>query len=211
MLPAINRRRGRHALAFLRLAFWDICRDEGVTAFNFMGALLMMLHKQPERPTTRTTRSRRAYGAPAPVTIYDAFEERFGVRLIEVYGSTEAGTATLTPSTTSGRSCGRAGADWEVEIHDEHDDVPPGVEGEIVVRPREPHVMFQDTTGCPRRRSTPSATSGSTPATARRLDEDGYFYFVDRMKDAIRRRGENISSWEVEKVLTPTRPCWRRR
>ena len=66
--------------------FWDICREEGVTAFNFMGALLMMLHKQPPRPGDRDHLVRKAYGAPAPVTIFEAFEERFGVKLVEVYG-----------------------------------------------------------------------------------------------------------------------------
>ena len=74
--------------------FWDICREEGVTAFNFMGALLMMLHKQPPKPQDRDHKVAKAYGAPAPVTIFDAFQERFGVRLVEVYGSTELGTAT---------------------------------------------------------------------------------------------------------------------
>ena len=60
--------------------FWDICREEGVTAFNFMGALLMMLHKQPPKPHDRDHKVAKAYGAPAPVTIFDAFQERFGVQ-----------------------------------------------------------------------------------------------------------------------------------
>jgi crotonobetaine/carnitine-CoA ligase len=76
-------------------SFWDTCRAERVTAFNYMGALLMMLYKQPERPDDADNPVRRAYGAPAPVTIYTDFERRFGMQLVEVYGSTEAGTVTM--------------------------------------------------------------------------------------------------------------------
>ena len=68
--------------------FLDFCRTEQVTAFNYMGALLMMLMKQPERTNDADNPVRRAYGAPAPVEIYRDFEQRFGVQLVEVYGST---------------------------------------------------------------------------------------------------------------------------
>jgi crotonobetaine/carnitine-CoA ligase len=183
--------------------FWDICREEGVTAFNFMGALLVMLHKQPERPDDADHRVRKAYGAPAPVTIYEDFERRFGVRLVEVYGSTELGTATMnTFDEVRVGSCGRPSPYYEVEIHDEHDRaVPPGVEGEIVVRPREPHVMFEEYYRMPEATLRAFRTLWFHTGDRGWRDEDGWFTFVDRMKDAIRRRGENISSWEVEKVL----------
>ena len=82
-----------------------------MTAFNFMGALLMMLHKQPPKPGDRDHKVAKAYGAPAPVTIFDAFQERFGVRLVEVYGSTELGTATgNTVARVQGRLLRRARA-----------------------------------------------------------------------------------------------------
>src|SRR5690606_33005077 len=74
---------------FSASTFWDTCRKEGVTAFNFMGALLTMLMKQPERDDDADNPVRCAYGAPAPATIFDAFQRRFGVRLVEVFGSTE--------------------------------------------------------------------------------------------------------------------------
>jgi carnitine-CoA ligase len=147
---------------------------------------------------------RRAYGAPAPLTIYKDFEQRFGVQLVEVYGSTEAGTVTEnTVEEFRVGSCGRPVSYYEVEIHDEHDEpCPPRVEGEIVVRPKEPHVLFEHYYRMPD--ETLDAFRNLWYHTGDRgwRDEDDYFYFVDRMKDAIRRRGENISSWEVEKVLT---------
>jgi carnitine-CoA ligase len=188
--------------------FWDICRAENVTAFNFMGALLMMLYKQPPRPTDREHGVRKAYGAPAPVTIYEDFERRFGLKLVEAYGSTELGTATMnTVHEFKVGSCGRPVPYYEVEIHDELDRaVAPGREGEICVRPKEPHVMVEEYYRMPE--ATLRAFRNLWFHTGDRgyADADGWFYYVDRMKDAIRRRGENISSWEVEKVIDSLDP-----
>ena len=183
--------------------FWDICREEGVTAFNFMGALLMMLHKQPPKPGDRDHLVRKAYGAPAPVTIFEAFEERFGVKLVEVYGSTELGTATgNTVHESKVGSCGVPAPHYEVEIHDADDNVvPPGTEGEICVRPKEPDVMIQEYYRMPEATLKAFRNLWFHTGDRGRMDADGRFYFVDRMKDAIRRRGENISSWEVEKSI----------
>lgn len=189
---------------FSATGFWDTCRAQGVTAFNYMGALLMMLYKQPERPDDADNPVRRAYGAPAPVTIYEDFERRFGMQLVEVYGSTEAGTVTMnTVDSFRIGSCGRPVPYYEVRIHDEHDHpVPPGEVGEIVVRPREPHALFERYHGMPEETIAAFRNLWFHTGDRGRTDSDGYFYYVDRMKDAIRRRGENISSWEVEKVVT---------
>jgi carnitine-CoA ligase len=188
--------------------FWEICRAEGVTAFNYMGALLMMLHKQPPSAADTDHLVRKGYGAPAPVTIYEDFERRFGVKLVECYGSTELGTATIsTVHEVRVGSCGRPAPYYEVEIHDEHDrPVGAGLEGEICVRPKEPHVMVEEYYRMPE--ATLHAFRNLWFHTGDRgyVDADGWFYFVDRMKDAIRRRGENISSWEVEKVIDSLEP-----
>jgi crotonobetaine/carnitine-CoA ligase len=183
--------------------FWDIMREEGVTAFNFMGALVMMLFKQPERPDDADNPVRVAYGAPAPVAVLERFEQRFGLQLIEVYGSTElAACLENRPSARKIGTCGRPSPDYEVEIHDEHDrPVPPGVVGEIVVRPREPHIMVEEYWGNPEATVQAFRNLWFHTGDRGRMDEEGWFTFVDRVKDAIRRRGENISSWEVEQVL----------
>lgn len=188
---------------FTASRFWDIVRAEGITAFNFMGALVMMLFKQPERPDDADNPARVAYGAPAPVAVLEQFEERFGVKLIEVFGSTElCACVQNTPSERKIGSCGKASPDCIVEIHDEDGRrVPPGVEGEFVVRPKEPHIVVEEYWGDPA--ATAQAFRGLWFHTGDRgrEDADGWFTFVDRLKDAIRRRGENISSWEVEQVL----------
>jgi crotonobetaine/carnitine-CoA ligase len=99
-------------------------------------------------------------------------------------------------------SCGVAVPYFDVEIHDADDNpCPPGVEGEIVARPKFPRVMFDEYYNMPEATVHAFRNLWFHTGDRGRMDEDGYFYFVDRMKDAIRRRGENISSWEVEKVL----------
>ena len=189
---------------FSASGFWDTCREHGVTAFNYMGALLMMLYKQPERADDADNPVRRAYGAPAPVTIYQDFERRFGMQLVEVYGSTEGGTITMnTVESFRVGSCGRPVPYFDVRIHDPFDrPLPAGEIGEIVVRPKEPHALFERYHDMPDETLTAFRNLWFHTGDRGQTDEDGYFYYVDRMKDAIRRRGENISSWEVEKVVT---------
>lgn len=184
--------------------FWETTRRHGVTAFNYMGALLMMLHKQPPSTDDAENPVRKAYGAPAPVEIFHDFQDRFGVRLVEVYGSTECGIVTYnTIEDMRLGTCGPAAPYYEVEIHDEYDRAnPPGQPGEIVVRPREPFIMFTEYYGNPE--ATAAAFRNLWFHTGDRavMDEDGYVTYIDRIKDSIRRRGENISSWEVERVIT---------
>ena len=205
VLPAMLLDRGACVLhdRFSASRFWDICRTEGVTAFNFMGALVLMLFKQPERADDADNPVRCAYGAPAPVAVLERFERRFGVELVEVYGSTELG-ACLQNSRGRRRigSCGLEAPHYIVEIHDEDDNpVGPGIEGEIVVRPREPHIMVEEYFGAPEASLAAFRNLWFHTGDRGRTDEDGWFYYIDRLKDAIRRRGENISSWEVEQVV----------
>ncbi|MDT8860254.1 ATP-dependent acyl-CoA ligase [Alkalihalobacillus sp. MEB130] len=183
--------------------FWDICRKENITAFNFMGSMLTILMKQKKRIDDADHLVRKAYGAPTPLEIYEDFQERFQVQISEVYGSTELGTVAANRASQFRKgACGRITPIYEVEIHDEFDQpCPVGKSGEIVVRPKKTGIMF-------------SNYYGNSDATVKawqnlwfhtgdtgRLDEDGYLYFIDRKKDVVRRRGENISSYEVERVI----------
>jgi crotonobetaine/carnitine-CoA ligase len=183
--------------------FWGICRDEGVTAIHYLGSVPMMLYKQPPRPDDADHPVRLAYGAGLPASIFDEFQSRFGLEAFELYGSTEQGVTAMT-ATDARRpgSCGRAVPWVDLEIHDSGESpVPPGTAGEIVVRPREPGIFF---TGY---REMPEATLASWrnlwfhTGDLGYLDDDGFLFFMGRLKDAIRRRGENISAWEVERAL----------
>ena len=188
---------------FSASTFWDTTREKGITEFNYMGALLMMLFKQPERPDDADNPVRVAWGAPCPADIWRPLEERFGIELVEVYGMTEIAIATENRrGETKVGTAGRESANFHVRIFDEHDQVcPPGVPGEIVVRPKKPNVVFKGYYG--QEEATQQAWRNLWFHTGDRgaMDADGYVTFIDRMKDCIRRRGENISSWEVEAVV----------
>ena len=188
--------------------FWDTCRAKGVTAFNYMGALLMMLWKQPVRPDDADHAVRRGFGAPCPPDIWEPFEARFDIKLTEVYGSTEVpivtqnGIAAVDLADRRIGTAGRRSGLYDMRIVDESDtEVPPGVPGEIVVRARPNHAAFSgyyDMTT-----ATAEAWRGGWFHTGDRgvLDADGYLTFIDRVKDCVRRRGENISSYEVEQSI----------
>lgn len=183
--------------------FWDIVRTKNITAFNYMGALLMMLMKQPPRADDAINSARIAFGAPCPVEIWEEFEERFGVMLVEVYGMTEAPIAC--ENRLGDRRIGSAGKEsmsYEVKIVDGHDSpMPVGETGEIVVRPKRPDIMFDGYYKRPEDTLTVSTNLWFHTGDRGRMDEDGFVFFIDRMKDSIRRRGENISTWEIESAI----------
>ncbi|MDF2443981.1 MAG: carnitine-CoA ligase [Subtercola sp.] len=183
--------------------FWSICAEQGVTAFNYMGVIPVLLLEQAPSDADREHQVAKGYGSGAPGEIADTFESRFGVALVETYGSTELGMASHTRlGERRPGSCGVATAHYEIQIQDgEGRQVGEGSAGEIVVRPRRPGAMFRGYFDDPA--ATVSAWRELWFHTGDRgyLDKDGWLYFVDRMKDVIRRRGENISSWEVERAL----------
>jgi crotonobetaine/carnitine-CoA ligase len=126
---------------------------------------------------------------------------RFGCRLVELYGSTEAGTFIYTPLQEPGRvgSCGKPLDRWEVQLHDEDGRaVGVGQIGELVVRAREPSLMMRGYYGMPEASLDAFRDLWFHTGDLLRQDEDGYLYFVGRRKDVVRRRGENISAAEVE-------------
>jgi crotonobetaine/carnitine-CoA ligase len=183
--------------------FWPDVRRYGATFTMYMGAIIHLLFKQEPQPDDADNTLRAAGGAAAPADIGDAFRERFGCELYEVYGMTEIGTATAghMGHTTPG-SMGKPFDHLEIEIHDEHDNpLPPETPGEICVRPREPLAIFEgywrrpeDTLRCFRNLWFHSGDLG-------RMTGLGEVVYMDRVKDSMRRRGENISSFEVERSV----------
>lgn len=188
---------------FSASTFWDMCRERGVTAFNYMGALLTILWKQPERDDDADNPVRVAFGAPTPVELWEPFEERFDLRFTEIYGSTEVANTVQNP--VWARRVGRAGREsptYHVRVVDEMDNpVPAGESGEIVVRPKKPFVAFSGYFEMPEKTVEAWRNLWFHTGDRGRLDDDGYLTFIDRMKDCVRRRGENISSYEVESIV----------
>lgn len=180
--------------------FWAELRELGATVFDFMGATLTMLWKAEPRPDDADNPARLAWGVPMP-SFRRQFEERFGLALAHCYGLTDGGMVSWE-SPGAGEphgSCGRPGRLHEVAILDADGvPVPPGTVGEICLRPREPDAVMHGYHGMPE--ATLEAFRGLWLHTGDqgRLDEAGHLFFAGRAKDAIRRRGENISAFEVE-------------
>ena len=183
--------------------FWDEIRRHDITQFNALGSILPMLLAQPPDARDRDHPARKVFAAPAPAPVLHAVEDRFGVHVVEGYGLTEIKTITFNP--LSRRRIGSTGLPTATTLLEVHDDdgfrVAPGEVGEIVYRPTMPHVMFSGYHRAPEATVETSRDLWWHTGDLGRVDEDGYFWFVDRKKDALRRRGENISSQEVEAAL----------
>ena len=182
--------------------YWSEIRKYGVTVFDFMGATLTILWKQPPSPDDADNPVRLAWGVPMPEWA-EEFEKRFDLQLAEVYGLTDAGVGVYQPLDEPRRpgACGKPVDSYEYRIFDDRDrELPTGEIGEIVVRPRAPGIIMNEYLNMP----------AETLAVMRNLwfhtgdrgffDTAGYLHFVERKKDAIRRRGENISAFEIEEA-----------
>jgi crotonobetaine/carnitine-CoA ligase len=183
--------------------FWQRAAAEGATVTYLLGAMVNILHGRPPGPGDSAHSIRIALAPATPATLHEPFRERFGVLLIEGYGSTET-NCTIGAAADHQRPgwMGVELADYEVDVVDENDEtVAPGEAGELVLRPRHP---FSFATGYfANEEATIDAWRNFWFHSGDRVlrDSDGWVRFVDRTKDAIRRRGENISSYEVEAAL----------
>jgi crotonobetaine/carnitine-CoA ligase len=182
---------------------WDDCRRWECTEANYIGGVIPILLKQAERADDADNPVRLMVGAAAPQDEWQSFQKRFNTKLLEVYGMTECYCCLASPyDAPRAGSCGQAITGWDVRIVDDEDnDCPPDVNGEFIARSNK---MFVGTTGYYKKaEATLDLFRNGWIHTGDmgRRDADGYFYFVDRKKQAIRRRGENISSFEVESVI----------
>jgi crotonobetaine/carnitine-CoA ligase len=165
--------------------------------------MLSILWQRTPEPAEREHRAHTAFGGPIAPEILAGAPERWGVRLVDGYGSTESGLVAYQPRHAQRPgSFGKAIPEYEVDLFDEDGQpVPIGAIGEIVTRPRRPHAMMSGYHGMPEKTIEAWRELWLHTGDMGRRDADGYLYFVDRKKDAIRRRGENISSTELEQAL----------
>jgi len=182
---------------------WDDCRRWNCTEANYIGGIIPILLKQAEREDDGENPVRLMVGAAAPADEWHAFQQRFNTKLLEVYGMTECYCCLVSPyDEPRAGACGKAITGWDVRIVDDDDnEVPPGEQGEFIARSNK---MWVGTTGYYNQaEATLELFRNGWIHTGDlgRMDADGYFYFVDRKKQALRRRGENISSFEVESVI----------
>jgi crotonobetaine/carnitine-CoA ligase len=183
--------------------FWSDIRTHGVTATGIIGVIASFLMSVPRAPDDADSPLKSCSMGPLVANV-DEFKERFGVRVSTGYGMTEIGAPLASDgwNLANATSCGRVRTGYpgyEVRVVDEHDEpVGPGVVGELVVRASEPWVLNVGYYNMPAETAAAWRNGWFHTGDGFRYDEEGNFYFVDRIKDAIRRRGENISSFEVE-------------
>ena len=185
-------------------ATWDRVRRYEASGIALAGAMLSMLWNLPPDPRDRELPLRFISAAPVPRESFEAMEERWDCHIVTCYGMSEAFPLVVAGIDEAKRtgSSGRPNPDFDVLIVDAQDErVPVGEVGEIVCRPRRSHVMFEGYDGRDRETVEQFRNLWFHTGDMGRFDEDGYFYFADRKKDAMRRRGENISSFEVEQAL----------
>jgi crotonobetaine/carnitine-CoA ligase len=193
--------------------FWPEMNRVGATITSTLGTMAYLLANDTDRPempksgAPEANTSLRLLGAaPLPAEVDNQLRERFGVETFSgAFGLTEASLVSWQPPGVRNKpnAAGVLNDEYfDVRLFDDDEkEVPQGERGEIVVRPKRPHVMFEGYWGRPD--ATVSATRNLWFHTGdiARLDEDGFLFFVDRKADYLRRRGENISSFEVESVL----------
>jgi crotonobetaine/carnitine-CoA ligase len=188
---------------FSASGFWPSMRASGATVVYLLGAMVPILLAQPEGAGERDHRVRIGLGPGVPAAAGAAFKARTGVQLLEGYGSTETNFAIATAADSPrGGVMGWLRPGFDARVADEDDvALPPGEAGELLLRADEPHAFASGYFNMPEK--TVEAWRNLWFHTGDRVvrDADGAFRFVDRIKDAIRRRGENISSFEVEQVL----------
>jgi crotonobetaine/carnitine-CoA ligase len=193
--------------------FWPEMNRTGATITSTLGTMAYLLAHEPDRPEMprsgapeANTTLRLMGAAPLPVEVDSLIRERFGIETFSgAYGTTEASLISWQPPGVRNRpnAAGVTNDEYfDVRIFDDSDtELPRGTDGEIVVRPKRPHVMFEGYWG------NHEATVGASrnwwyhTGDIGRIDDDGFLYFVDRKADYLRRRGENISSFEVERIL----------
>lgn len=186
--------------------FWSEVAAAGASHIHFVGGVLQLLLKQPPSDLDRSHGVRIAWGGGCPRDVWEAFEERFGIEIREGYGMTE--TSSFSTINPGGRRAGKLGSIgnavdyFRIEVVDDSGQpCVPGQAGEIRVAESEHGVL---TTGY---YANPEATAGSLrdgwlyTGDLAHMDEDGFLTYHGRKKDSLRRRGENISAWEVERVV----------
>lgn len=192
---------------FTASGFWDDARRSGATQVSLLGPVLAMVFGQPPRADDADNPIRTVFCAATPASMHEPFEQRFGVTVVEGFGLTETAINTMNPVDRRRRKVGTIGlaAPYnDVAVLDgELRPLPPGQPGEICVRPTGEMQRLWRIEYLDDPQATAALWRGGWLHTGDQgvADAEGFITFVDRMKDVIRRRGENISSQQVEHVL----------
>jgi len=182
--------------------FWQQAHALGASRVHYLGSVLPMLLKQPPGALDKTHGVKIAWGGGCPADIWPAFERRFGVKIHEGYGLSEMVTFCLVNLDGKTGTIGKPLSWFDAMVADaDGNPCQPGEVGELCIRAKQKGLHFLGY--FQNEKATQESWRGDWFRTGdlARQDEEGYFYFAGRAKDCIRRRGINISAWEVERVL----------
>ena len=183
--------------------FWDSIRRYQATQFNGIGSLMQILMKQPERPDDIENPVRMVLSGGCPRNLWAAFEKRFNLKIYEIYGAVDGGgIMTLNMGDSPEGSIGKPIGDYQWKLVDDGGvEVGPGVPGELVHKAKNPETgdveYFKNVEASKKKVRGGWVYSGDLMMK----DGEGNLYFADRKTDSMRRRGENISSFEVENIV----------
>ena len=194
--------------------FWDIIRKYNVTNFNLLGSMPQYLLKQPPKPNDKDNKVWRVNSAACPKELIREFEERFDLKTYEGYGAVDGGGFMLS---TYGREAekppvgtmGKPPNNVVGEIMDDEGNIlDPNEVGELVFlvkkgekEQRQVKYYKNEEASKSRIQEGPDGKLWFHTGDLATKDENGWFFFVDRKKDSIRRRGENIAAWSIERVI----------
>ncbi|MBI1386111.1 MAG: AMP-binding protein [Rhizobiales bacterium] len=187
---------------FSATRFWDEIRENGATWFMIVGSVEMILCAPPPDPRDADNPVRVVFGCPYPIP-RKTFEARFGLKTIDCYGLEDAGFVSATHLDDGDyETQGRVRDLYEIRIGDENDDpVPVGAQGEILIRTREPYSIIQGYFGDPEGTIKATRNQWFHTGDLGKVDAAGRLYYISRLKQIIRRRGENIQPVQIEEVV----------
>ncbi len=187
---------------FTKSRLWDICREHDCTAFNLLGGMTNAIYSEPIKPNDAENPVRFVISAGMPAAIWEAFEKRFDVQVLECYGAVEGGLAIKPIGVGPVGSFGKPPETSEMSIVDEDgNECPPGTQGELISRPstgEKAEVEYYKN-----REASEKKTSGGWLRSGDicHTDEDGWYYFDYRKGGGIRHNGDFINPGFVEKVV----------
>ena len=190
---------------FTKTRLWDICRRYGCTTFSILGGMATAIYAEPPRADDADNPVRLIISGGMPASLWGAFEQRFGVQLLEIYGASDGGGLAFKPPGVGPiGSFGKPMQGYEMKILDDAgNECPPGVPGEICCRPSAGSAASVDVEylGNPEASRQKLRAGWNRSGDIGHSDADGWLYFDYRKGGGIRHNGDFINTGFVEKVV----------